>query len=170
MLCLLALNLRLPGFYFNAGDFQPYSTLRYLGTLDGGHSLPEENVHYRDIDLDAPDFTLDPKAGFTLRGTVCLGFRQLDNDRWPASPLYDLSITDHDLARRVAGGKALRIKLAVTGGGTPSGPERFAIAEAVLDDGRRVPSHHLRLTLNTLGRNGSGTTYYWIDSGSVFKK
>ncbi|WP_213989710.1 virulence factor SrfB [Sodalis sp. dw_96] len=168
MLCLLALNLRLPGFYFNAGDFQPYSTLRYLGTLEGNSTLAEENVHYRDIDLDAPDFTLDPKAGFTLRGTLCLGFRQLDNDRWPASPLYTLSIADHDLARRVAGGGALHVKLKVTGGGTPSGPERFAIDEAVLEDGSRVPAHHLRLTLNTLAGNGSGTTSYWIDSGSVF--
>ena len=169
MLCLLALNLRLPGFYFNAGDFQPYSTLRYLGTLDGNRALADENVHYRDIDLDAPDFALDPKGGFTLRGAVCLGFRQLDNDRWPASPLYTLSIADPDLARRVAGGNALHVRLKVTGGGTPSGPERFAIGEAILDDGHRVPAHHLRLTLNTLAGNGSGTTSYWIDSGSVFK-
>ncbi|MFV8760690.1 virulence factor SrfB, partial [Yersinia enterocolitica] len=41
---------------------------------------------------------------------------------------------------------------------------------AVLQDGSRVPLHHLRLKLNTLASNGSASTHYWIDSGSVFKK
>ena len=33
----------------------------------------------------------------------------------------------------------------------------------VLDNGTKVPPHHLRLRLNTLGES-----HYWIDSGSVF--
>ncbi|NDL63164.1 virulence factor SrfB [Acerihabitans arboris] len=170
MLCLLALSLRLPGFYFKAGDFQPYSTLRYLGMLDGNHTLAAENVYYDNIDLDAADFALDARAGFRMRGALCLGFRQLDNERWPASALYTLSIVDQQLARRVAGESELRIRLAAIRGDASSGPERFDIAEAVLEDGTPVPRHHLRLALNTLADSGSGATDYWIDSGSIVKK
>ncbi|CNL04448.1 virulence factor SrfB [Yersinia frederiksenii] len=177
MLCLLALDLRLAGFYFKAGDFQPYSTIRYLGMIDSRHTLTEENVYYRDIDLDSNSFALPIEARFQLRGAACLGFRQLDNDRWPASPLYTLSIVDPELARKVAGDSVLHIKLKLVKGDShvankhsENGPERFEIADAVLLDGSRVPLHHLRLKLNTLASNGSGSTHYWIDSGSVFRK
>lgn len=180
MLCLLALDLRLAGFYFKAGDFQPYSTIRYLGMLDNSDALTDENVYYRDIDLDSADYTLPSEVRFQVRGTLCLGFRQLDNDRWPASPLYSLSIVDQELARKVAGDSVLHVRLKLATGDNSwvdksridknSGPERFEIADAVLQDGSRVPSHHLRLKLNTLASNGSASTHYWIDSGSVFRK
>lgn len=170
MLCLLSLDLRLANFWFKAGDFQPYSTIRYLGMLDGNGSLSEENVWYADIDLDDENFRLDPRNRFQVRGALTLGFRQLDNDRWPASPLYTLSIADPQLARSVAGDKTLKIKLAVAESQGDFGPERFAIAEATLDDGSPVPLEHLRLRLNTLASSGSGLTHYWIDSGSVYKK
>ncbi|MCG8156621.1 virulence factor SrfB [Brenneria goodwinii] len=170
MLCLLALDLRLPGFYFKVGDFQPYSTVRYLGMMDGNNALTTDNVYYSDIDLDDPDFELDPNDSFQIRGSLCLGFRQLDNERWPASPLYTLSIVDQELARKVVGDSNLRVRLTVTKGDDQNGPERFEIADAVLDDGSRVPPQHLRLKLNTLAANGSGATHYWIDSGSVFRK
>ncbi|MCU5775541.1 virulence factor SrfB [Erwiniaceae bacterium BAC15a-03b] len=170
MLCLLALDLRLSSFYFKAGDFQPYSTIRYLGMLDADNVLSSSNVYYSDIDLDEPEFTLDRKSSFQIRGGLCLGFRQLDNDRWPASPLYSLSITDQTLARKIAGDSVLRVKLAVAPGEDPRSPERFEIADARLADGSRVPLHHLRLSLNTLSGSGNSTAQYWIDSGSVFKK
>ncbi|CNJ13931.1 virulence factor SrfB [Yersinia intermedia] len=172
MLCLLALDLRLAGFYFKAGDFQPYSTIRYLGMLDSSDALTDENVYYRDIDLDSSNFALPSDAHFQVRGSLCLGFRQLDNDRWPASPLYTLSIVDQELARKVAGDSVLHVRLKLAKGDKQNddGQERFEIADAVLQDGSRVPSHHLRLKLNTLASNGSGSTHYWIDSGSVFRK
>jgi len=170
MLCLLALDLRLSSFWFRAGDFQPYSTIRYLGMLEADNLLSSSNVYYRDIDLDQPEFTLDSKASFRIRGGLCLGFRQLDNHRWPASPLYSLTITDHSLARKVAGDSELRIKLRVVAGEDPYSPERFEIADARLADGSRVPLAHLRLSLNTLSASGNSAAQYWIDSGSVFKK
>lgn len=169
MLCLLSLDLRLANFWFKAGDFQPYSTIRYLGMLDGNGTLSSENVWYSDIDLDDERYSLDPGQRFQVRGSLTLGFRQLDNDRWPASPLYTLSIADPQLARRVAGDKVLKIRLTILNGNT-AGPEKFEIAEATLDDGTQVPLKHLKLKLNTLASSGSGLTHYWIDSGSVYKK
>ncbi len=170
MLCLLSLDLRLANFWFKAGDFQPYSTIRYLGMLDGSGALSSDNVWYADIDLDDEAFTLDPRQRFQVRGTLTLGFRQLDNDRWPASPLYSLTIADPLLARSVAGDKVLKIRLAAIKGPDNAAPERFEIAEATLDDGTLVPPEHLRLKLNTLANSGTGLTHYWIDSGSVYKK
>ncbi len=170
MLCLLSLDLRLGNFWFKAGDFQPYSTIRYLGMLDGTGALTTDNVWYSDIDLDKQNFNLDVRSRFQVRGALTLGFRQLDNDRWPASPLYTLTIVDSQLARSVAGDNVLRIKLAVSRPFGEFGPERFAIAEASLDDGSLVPLEHLCLRLNTLAGSGSGIAHYWIDSGSVYKK
>jgi len=170
MLCLLALDLRLSGFYFKAGDFQPYSTIRYLGMIDQNQTLATDHVYYSDIDLDASNFSLDSKTSFQISGNICLGFRQLDNERWPASPLYTLSIVDQELARKVAGDSVLRIKLKAIKGQDQSGTERFELAEAILDNGNRVPLHKLRFRLNTLSATSTGTHHYWIDSGSVFTR
>ncbi|WP_312928786.1 virulence factor SrfB, partial [Pseudescherichia sp.] len=93
MLCSLALDLRLPRFNFKAADIGAYSTVRYLGVLDNVvNTLREENVWYEDIDLDKSGAKLDARLHFPLRGNVTLGFRQLANARWPATPLYTLSI------------------------------------------------------------------------------
>ncbi|MDF7658016.1 virulence factor SrfB [Erwiniaceae bacterium L1_54_6] len=170
MLCLLALDLRLSSFWFRAGDFEPYSTIRYLGVLDETQALSDDNLCYSEIDLDNGAFALDRKSSFRIRGNVCLGFRQLENDRWPASPLYSLSITDPALARKVAGESVLRIKLAVQPGPDNAGPERLVLSEARLDDGSRVPLEQLSLKLNTLSATGNANAQYWIDSGSVCKK
>ena len=170
MLCLLALDLRLSSFWFRAGDFEPYSTIRYLGMLDENQALSDDNLCYSEINLDDSGYGLERKASFRIRGNVCLGFRQLDNDRWPASPLYSLSITDAALARKVAGESVLRVKLAVKPGPDALGPERFVLSDARLDDGTRVPLEQLSLKLNTLSATGNANAQYWIDSGSVYKK
>lgn len=169
MLCLLAIDLRLESFYFNVGDFQPYSTIRHLGMLDGNNMLADDNVYYRDIDLDRADFALDPAGSFQLRGPLRLGFRQLDNERWPASPLYTLTINDAQLARKLAGDAVITLRLAITAS-AEQGAESVRIAQALLADGSPVPAHHLQLKLNTLAASASGATHYWIDSGSIYPR
>ncbi len=79
--------------------------------LSSSHTLTTENVYYRDIDLDSADYKLPSDVHFQLRGSLSLGFRQLDNDRWPASPLYTLSIVEQELARKIAGNSVLSVKL-----------------------------------------------------------
>ncbi len=164
MLCLLALELRLPGVYFKAADFRPYSTVRYLGRLDESNRLPANQVYYADLDLDTPDAGLDGRVSVALNGSMCLGFRQLNNEHWPAAPLFTLTITDPQLARRLAGDNLLHVKLAPQ----PEAPARWRITAAELDDGSPVSTEHVQLKLNTLADSVSGATHYWIDSGSVF--
>ncbi|AIR62439.1 virulence factor SrfB [Cedecea neteri] len=165
MLCSLAMDLRLPSFNFKAADIQAYSTVRYLGMLDGNDRLLEDNVWYRDIDLDSPQANLDTRVHFPLRGNACLGFRQLDNARWPATPLYTLAINSPQLAKSIAGDGVLNVRLKQT-----REAESFSLAEAWLSDGSKVPLEQLSFKLNTLAGSYSGATHYWIDSGSVYQK
>lgn len=99
MLCLMAENARLLNFYFSTGNFKTYSTVRYLGMLDNNNTISDNDVYYRDIQ---DKFEPDPDTYFEVRGGIRLGFRQLDNARWPASPLYTLRIKNPKLAQQLS--------------------------------------------------------------------
>lgn len=171
MLCSLALDLRLPRFNFKAADIDIYSTVRYLGVLDDKvNLLREENVWYQDIDPDQPGAQLDSRLCFPLRGNVTLGFRQLANARWPATPLYTLSINSADLAKTIAGDGVLNVRLQLSASGNTTGAEAFVLSEARLQDGTPVAANALSLKLNTLADRRHGDNYYWIDSGIVYLK
>jgi len=165
MLCCLAMDLRLPGFNFKTADIQAYSTVRYLGLLDGSQTLTEENLWYPGIDLDDPASRLDENLIFPLRGDACLGFRQLADARWPATPLYQLKINTPALARQIAGDGVLHVRLQYD---PPSGG--FALAQASMQNGSPLPADAVCLKLNTLATSYSGENDYWIDSGSVYLK
>ncbi|GKW28176.1 virulence factor SrfB [Pectobacterium brasiliense] len=173
MLCLLAENSRLNNFYFRTANFVPYSTIRYLGMLDGNNVIKDSNVFYRDIDLDADNFQLNQTQGFESRGEVRIGFRQLDNERWPASALYTLKITNPNLASELAGDAVMRLQLLAEQGRPRNGeeavsPERFRIESLEMENARRNYSRKdVAFQLNTMVGNGMGETHYWLDSGSV---
>ncbi|MFW0765804.1 virulence factor SrfB [Trabulsiella odontotermitis] len=171
MLCSLALDLRLPRFNFKAVDIGAYSTVRYLGVLDNVvNTLRDENVWYPDIDLDQPGVKLDSRLHFPLRGNVTLGFRQLANARWPATPLYTLSINSPELAKTIAGDGVLHVRLQLRGGNRHLAPDAFELADAWLQDGTPVAPDALTLKLNTLADRRHSGSHYWIDSGSVYLK
>ncbi|MCS2167367.1 virulence factor SrfB [Scandinavium manionii] len=171
MLCSLALDLRLPRFNFKAADIGAYSTVRYLGVLDSTvNTLREENIWYSELDLDKPGAKVDTRVHFPLRGNVTLGFRQLANARWPATPLYTLSINSPEVAKAIAGDGVLQVRLQLTGGNKAEGPEAFVLADAWLQDGTPVAPDALTLKLNTLADRRHSGSHYWIDSGSVYLK
>ncbi|MEZ3500054.1 virulence factor SrfB [Pantoea sp. KPR_PJ] len=163
MLYRLATDLRLPGFHFNAAKIRPYSTIRFMGPLSSGNTLSEAQVWYGPEQLDEGSAPLDPTLCFPLHGTLRLGFRQLANASWPASPLYELSIVDSELARQVASGKTLWVALQRD---AQSGT--FSLGSVQMEDGREVAPQKLRLSLNTSGDGGSATDQYWIDSGKIY--
>ncbi|WP_075181810.1 virulence factor SrfB [Pantoea sp. 1.19] len=168
MLCLLAQDLRLGHFWFNAGDFQPYSTLRYLGPLGADGLLSDEAIGLAEIDLDSTDYRTDNQREIVMHGNLCLGFRQLDNARWPATPLYQLTLADPRLARRVASDSALYVRLQSDCPAGERTPEGFRLASARFGDGTPVATSQLRLTMNTLAGSLQGENHYWIDSGSLY--
>lgn len=164
MLCLLALDLRLPGFYFKAADLQPYSTLRYLGRLNDNNLLPANQVYYADLNLDTADATLENNISLALNSDICLGFRQLDNEHWPATPLFTLTIIEPQLARKLAADNLLYVTLRLPSNSSA----RWTIASAKLADGSSVAVEQLQLKMNTLVDSTKGATHYWIDSGKIF--
>lgn len=165
MLCWLAIDLRLPGFNFKAADIQAYSTIRYLGVLDGPHTLTEANVWYADIDLDDSTALLPDTLTFSVRGDICLGFRQLANARWPATPLYLLKIITPELSRSIASDGVLLVQLQYNPHNSG-----FSLAQTIMQDGSPVPDGAVQLKLNTLANCYNSTHHYWIDSGSVYFK
>lgn len=169
LLCQLAIEHRFSGFCLNSNNFRCYSTLRYLGRLDAGAVVKKCQVYYSDIDLNSPIVTLDPQVNIPVYGKLCLGFRQLDDEHWPASPLYTLIVNDQQLADNIATGNKLNVKLKRVACENRSNPVHFEIADAHLADGSEVPLHHLSLNLNTLSHQGSNTAQYWIDSGKVLQ-
>ncbi|OTA20373.1 virulence factor SrfB [Xenorhabdus beddingii] len=173
MLCLLAEKSRLSNFYFRTANFRPYSTIRYFGMLDSNNLLKDSNVFYRDIDLDKSGFQLDGEHYFEARGEMRLGFRQLDNERWPATPLYTLKIPGSRLAAALAGDAVLRLKLEVEEGRgreaeSKGSPEKFRISEMEIVESEQNPRpNDVSFKLNTLVGSGLGETHYWLDSGSI---
>ncbi|WP_340610354.1 virulence factor SrfB [Xenorhabdus bharatensis] len=173
MLCLLAEKSRLSNFYFRTANFKPYSTIRYLGMLDSNNLLKDSNVFYRNIDLDTPGFQLDNHQYFEVRGEMRIGFRQLDNERWPATPLYTLKIPGARLASALSGDAVLRLKLEVEEGRGPDveangSPEKFRISEIDIVGSEQNPrKQDMSFKLNTLAGNGLGEIHYWLDSGSI---
>ncbi len=169
LLCSLALELRLPQFNFHAAHIGTWDTVRYFGQLSSGGDLPDETVWYRDINLDNPGETLDARLHFPVRGPVMLGYRQLDNAHWPATPLYVLEPTHPSLSRALAADGVLNVRLQLDHHPATRLAQGFSLAAAWMQDGTPVPLAHLQLRLHTLGAHSTGASHYWIDSGSVFQ-
>lgn len=165
-LCVQAGHGRLPNFFFRSDDFQPYSTLRYLGMMDDNGIIKSEDVYYSDINLDDPDYELS-EAAFEMRGTMRLGFRQLEAQRWGAAPLYTLTFADDELSNKIFG-NVLKVRLKSESRRRKGSNDRLAIA-SVTSDTISVNAKAVKLTLNTLANVGAGETSYWLDSGSVYR-
>jgi hypothetical protein len=138
--------------------------------LDGNNLIKDSNVFYRDIDLDSQTFQLPQGQGFEARGEVRIGFRQLDNERWPASALYTLKITNPNLANELAGDAIMRIELTAEQGRPRNGVEavspKLRIESLEMDNARRNYNRKdVAFQLNTMVGNGLSETHYWLDSG-----
>ena len=173
MLCVLGQG-RLPNFFFRASAFRPYSTVRYIGSIDQNMIIKEDDVFYGDVDLDNPDYEL-PDTGFEMRGVMHLGYRQLAAERWGASPLYVLDFADETARERLyreGGVLKVRIKkVRVRDKVRDADSEQFQleVARVEVEDGRSFSKNAVRLRLNTLASVGLNEDGYWLDSGSVFR-
>ena len=172
MLCFLSNNMRLPNFYFRAASMHSYSTIRYIGLLDNNNVIKDSNLYYSEIDLDNEDYDF-PDTEFEVRGAMRIGFRQLNVERWVASPIYLLTIENDEIKRRLAiDGTVLKVVLGVKNKSSLSNSqesaENFYIKSVSASDGRSCRRNEdIKLTLNTMVDAGLGETQYWLDSGCV---
>lgn len=176
MLCILGQG-RLPNFFFRAGAFRPYSTVRYLGMLDRHMIIKSDHVFYAGLDLDDPDYRLPEDISFQMRGIMHLGYRQLAAERWIGSPLYVLDFADEKVRERVfREGSLLQVWLQRDrhGGNEKIKVDRVEVADAGAAGGSKAAggSIHPRaisLKLNTLPDIGLDQDSYWLDSGSILE-
>ncbi len=168
MLCFLSKNGRIPNFYFSSTKIEPYSTVKYIGFLSNNNTIQDSDVYYADVNLDSDDYDF-PDHSFTVRGKTRIGFRQLNVERWSASPLYQLTIENPDLMERLMKNKeVLNVSL-----GIKKSPDRNSYSENLqikrveASDGRSVRKDDVKLSLNTMLDSGLNDSQYWLDSGSV---
>jgi hypothetical protein len=173
MICKVGGERRIPNFNFLARAFVSYSTVRHIGLMDQNLIIRDEDVYFRDVQLDDPEYDL-PDEPFEVRSRMVLGFRQLDAPRWAASPLYVLDLGD-DAKRKLAqadrsGPAVLRVRLKRARERRAEGkspPERFEILG--VDSEHGISARQVSLKLNTLNTIGIGETSYWLDTGSVIR-
>ena len=176
MLCKLGGERRILNFSFLTNALSAYSTVRNVGMV-ADMTIKDSNVYYRDVRLDDPNYVL-PDHPFEVRGNMALGFRQLDAERWGASRLYVLELSERINKRLAAVERGVPPVLKVTlrkqesqqrRRDGRSAAERFEIASVTSDQGVSVSPRDLRLSLNTLNTVGIGETSYWLDTGSVIR-
>ena len=155
---------QLPDFSFRSDLLKSRSIAKYIGKLDGGGRLQQEDLVYRDVDLDNREYEL-PEIAFEFRGPMWLGARQLDLVRWPAARLYALEFARPEYAERHARETPFKIALArVKPKDKDSGDvERFRLRQVTNRDGRAVALDRLTLRLQTLPRREG----YWLDTGML---
>jgi hypothetical protein len=168
MLCVLGQG-RIPNFFFRANQFTAYSTARHIGLMDQNNTIKDSDVYYRDVDLDDPDYKV-PEETFEMRGRMLLGFRQLDVERWAASPLYLLDFSpDNDRAADKLYGSGSGLLEVTLRRGTRSRSDSLEVARVAEKGGSTLSNSTLRLRLYTMNSIGIGDSSYWLDTGSIVR-
>jgi hypothetical protein len=169
MVCKVGSKRQIPNFNFLANALTAYSTVRNIGLMDQNLIIKDEDVYYRGVRLDDPDYEL-PEIPFEVRARLVLGFRQLASERWTASPLYVLDLQQRAVEALAKADRSepaiLKVRLKQS---RRRNAERFEIASVSCDQGVSVTLRDLSLKLNTLNTVGIGETSYWLDTGSVIR-
>ena len=201
MLCMQAKNGSLTNFAFNELMLKPYSTMRYFGAMTSDGRITQDSVLYADIDTrpdngkiqlpttaddssDDPDKRKKKTLPFT-NGVQRLGIRQFPLERWPATPLYRLELTEAGVIKyneaklKSAGGSiALDISFKIEADDSEQniidkkGKHAVPSDQLVIDKvtgtaGERFEPEDFIFQLNTLLDTGMNVTSYWLDSGNV---
>lgn len=171
MLCLLS-ESRIQNFKFYASDIFMRSTAHYIGEMEINGQIKDENLLFKNVDLDSSDTAAGP-AEVLLRSPIHIGFRQLKLERWTATPLYRMDFANESVARRPTPLKVtIRRREFETDVQKKDDmlraealKEAFVIEEVedAVGDGCRASD--VKLTLHTLGIDEND---YWLDTG-VFR-
>ena len=165
MICLLGEG-RLKDFNFRSDHLKARSTARFFGKLDRDNRLHEDDVYFRDLDLESEDYDL-PDEPFEFRGPMTLGFRQFGADWWPGTRLYSLDYASPDIANKLNPRTPLQVRLRRnTRGENKEVVDAFMIDRIEDNEGHKVRAHQLRLRLQTID-NQDG---YWLDTGILLNR
>lgn len=165
MLCALS-NSRIANFRLMTDALQMRSTARFVGAMASNGQIPEGDVIFAEADGGQAG---EEEATLKVFTPMFIGFRQLPQERWTATPLYLLDFANDKV---LEGGKLLNVTLKRRDSSAdPENPEHNLRIEAakeafVVDhvedqDGHVRHRDDVRLRLHTLGTD----TAYWLDTG-----
>lgn len=175
LICHSSANGALTEFNFKSLSIKIKSCVRYLGRLDAAcERLYDKNIYYRDVNFDDPKYKFD--GSFRVSGPIVLGYRSMPYERWPASILYKLVLSEK-LARQLNADADACIEVTL---------ERNIDFSDENDDKNKQPSSKLsvrksqssnrnidcfdedvKIKLCTLPDRGLSDNAYWLDSGSI---
>ncbi|NWC64567.1 virulence factor SrfB [Cedecea sp. P7760] len=188
MLSQLCANHSIPNFHFRITALKPYSTIRHIGIIDMDNLIRDADIVYRHIKSENGQIMLPlteteagekTKQSIIMRGDLRLGYRQLDAERWSASPLYTLRFSEDgrkkfSLANATDGGAPyLKVRLEIGKDKRASQlgliSDRLAIADVSSNTDKSFSKRDVELELNTMPDTGLIDSRHWLDSGSVKK-
>jgi len=156
LVCTLSQG-HLEHFHLRSGDMRMRSTMRFIGLMEQVPQIKRRNILLENIDLD-DEKAREAVKEFDLDTPVVIGFRQLDLERWPATPIYRIDF------RRPGEMRPDRLPLKVEFRALPAEEDTrhtlFALGEVADRDGTSCGSE-LVLRLQTL----KDTRGYWTDTG-----
>ncbi len=188
MLSQLCANHSIPNFHFRTSALKPYSTIRHIGIIDMDNLIHNSDVVYRHIESEDGQIKLPvittatgetTTQSIVMRGDLRLGYRQLDAERWSASPLYTLRFSEDGRKKFSSatsmdpGSPYLKVRLAIAKGkqarklGLIS--DRLVIDDVSSNTDKSFSKRDLELELNTMPDTGLIDSRHWLDSGSVKK-
>ncbi len=166
--------MRLDNFSFQSNYLTPKSTARYIGEMELSGEILQDKIFFKDLALDSKD-EIEVEHDFEFHAPIFIGFRQLDVDRWTATPFYYLKFATGDAEKNSEGRTPYTVALAFRrqeelediGGVRRSATDdrdegRFEIVNISARDGGVVKKEELTLRLQTL-KEAAG---YWLDTGS----
>ncbi|MCP5424400.1 MAG: virulence factor SrfB [Gammaproteobacteria bacterium] len=156
MVCALAEG-QLYKFHLRSRDLGMKSTARFVGQLEQTGRIKQENVLFANLELEDRK-TRVPEATLDFYAPVFIGFRQLNVERWPGTPLYRLNFAQPQDARRLQ----LPLKVVLERAIDEEGDEQdFRIIDTTDSNGNPVQRGAVVLKLQTL-KDEEG---YWLDTG-----
>jgi len=172
MLCALAEG-QLEAFSFRTGRMKPRSTARFVGEMELSGQIRRSKELFPPLDLDSRD-EIELERTLDFHAPIFIGFRQLDAERWTATPFYRLSFANNTAVQNARGRLPYRVTLSFMRKGDEDddtvrvariGDLRdegaFRITDISAADGGPVRLTELELRLQTLKEEAG----YWLDTG-----
>ena len=168
LICSLAEAATLESFHLPQGAFSLISTANYIGVIRPDGSMASSDILFSRDAKGSLGQNSSKAHNFT--GATRLGFRQLDDEHWTATPLYTLQLPETQGANGSPKGLPWKVSFKrdnrlINQGNVREEDESISIAKIVNNANQEVmpPKSKLRLKLQTLP-DKSG---YWLDTGKI---
>jgi len=163
MVCALS-QRHLQNFSMFSDHLTMRSTARYVGYIDENFEIKE--ALFANIDLDDEDLGgVEPEIEYSFTAPIMLGFRQMKQTRWQATPYYFLTY-DTDSANkreeRLNPPHKLTIRLR-----KPDKRRPYALEIVSAENSRGISvKDAIKIRLQTLPNFGRNADQHWLDVGA----